>query len=144
MAPVGSWSTAGFEGGDKDPPMQRSHCAASLNIFPSNTCWRYCATKGCTQARRDANGNRCGTFYSSRVNAVTTSNTNVNYKADDNAGIINIFAVPRGATVNIKDGAAIAIDGNPIELATVKPFAANAAARTDRSERPDGAVRSDR
>ena len=51
---------------------------------------------------------------------MTTSNTNLNYKADANTNV-QILAVPRGARVE-HDGTAITIHGQAVELKPVEPF----------------------
>jgi hypothetical protein len=72
--------------------------------------------------RRDEMARAAAPFVHPKLSSITSSNTNVNFRADENPGILNIFAVPRGATINVTDGKAIAIDGTAVELATIKPF----------------------
>jgi hypothetical protein len=75
-----------------------------------------------TQTRRDQMAIAAAPFCHPRLSAVTTSNTNVNHKGDDNpTGIVNIFAVPRGAHIT-HDGTGVTIDGQAIELQPFEPY----------------------
>ena len=73
-------------------------------------------------SRRDAMAIQAAPFIHAKLNAVSTSNVSgTGGNGGGDVGIVNIFAVPRGARVE-KDGTAITIDGTPIELTTITPF----------------------
>ena len=74
------------------------------------------------QSRRDQMAALAAPYRHPRLNAVATSHVNGgNGDGDVGIGIVNIFAVPRGARVS-QDGSAISIDGTPVELSTITPF----------------------
>jgi hypothetical protein len=88
------------------------------------------------QARRDQMAIAAAPFCHPRLSAITTNNTNVNFKPGEDVGIVNIFSVPRGARIEA-DGKAITIDGAPVELETIRPFVGTPPLELpDQSEKP--------
>lgn len=72
------------------------------------------------QTRRDQMAIAAAPYVHPRLSAVQTNNTNVNHKGGD-TGIINIFAVPRGAHIS-KDGEGVTIEGESVALKPLEPF----------------------
>ena len=70
--------------------------------------------------RRDEMARAAAVYCHPRLSSVTTTNTNTNFNGGD-AGIVQIFAVPRGARLDVKDGSVL-IDGEAAELSSVSPY----------------------
>ena len=73
------------------------------------------------QSRRDEMAKQAAPYLHPRLNAVGITSTNGNSGGDIN--IVQIFAVPRGARVDLKTGTAT-IDGAAAELSPITPYAA--------------------
>jgi hypothetical protein len=71
--------------------------------------------------RRDAMAIQAAAYLHPRLAAVATSNANGNGPNGD-VNIVQIFAVPRGARVDVKDGSVITIDGESTELSSIEPY----------------------
>jgi hypothetical protein len=71
--------------------------------------------------RRDAMAIQAANFLHPRLAAVATSNANGNGSNSD-INIVQIYAIPRGARIDVKDGSVITIEGEVTELASIKPF----------------------
>ena len=71
--------------------------------------------------RRDQMAVQAAAYLHPRLAAVATSNANGNGPNGD-VNIVQIFAVPRGARVDIKDGSVVTIDGEVTELKSIAPY----------------------
>ena len=76
------------------------------------------------QSRRDEMAKQAAPYLHPRLNAVGITSTNGNSGGDIN--IVQIFAVPRGARVDLKTGT-VTIDGGAVELSSVEPYEATPA-----------------
>jgi hypothetical protein len=90
------------------------------------------------QSRRDQMAVQAAPYLHAKLNAVAVSSTNGN--GGGNGGDINlvqIFAVPRGARVDVKDGSVMTIDGEVTELKPIEPYQPTPPLElTDQSEQP--------
>jgi hypothetical protein len=74
-----------------------------------------------SQGRRDAMAVAAAVYCHPRLSSIATSNVNTNYNGGD-VSITQIFAVPRGAALDVKEGE-ITIDGDPVtELSSIEPY----------------------
>jgi len=74
-------------------------------------------------ARRDAMANMAAPYLHPRLNAVNINGEVKGGGGDTtiNNNTVNIFAVPRGATLDLKDGK-VSVDNGPTTLEPVEPF----------------------
>jgi hypothetical protein len=75
------------------------------------------------QSRRDQMAIQSAPYLHPRLNATSVTSTHGNADRGGDINIVQIFAVPRGARVDLKTGTAT-IDGAAAELSPITPYAA--------------------
>jgi hypothetical protein len=73
------------------------------------------------QSRRDQMAVQAAPYLHAKLNAIAVSSPNGNGHGGGDINITQIFAVPRGAAVDVRNGT-VTIDGASPELASVSPF----------------------
>ena len=82
-------------------------------------------------SRRDAMAIQAAPYCHARLNAVATTNASGKGTSGD-INIVQIFAVPRGAALDVKSGQ-VMIEGNqPVNLNEVQPYEGTPALRTEK------------
>ena len=71
--------------------------------------------------RRDAMAIQAAPYCHARLSAVATTNPNGTGPQSGDINLVQIFAVPRGAALDLKDGV-VTIEGNEAQLKPVEPF----------------------
>jgi len=93
--------------------------------------------------RRDAMAIQAAPYCHARLNAVATSPLNSSGAGQGDINIVQIFAVPRGAALDVKGGT-VTIEGKAdVELTTLEPFEGTPAMRSKemvRTPEPAGVV----
>jgi hypothetical protein len=83
--------------------------------------------------RRDEMARAAAVYCHPRLSSITTSNTNVNFEGGGD--ITQIFAIPRGAAVDVRNGT-VTIEGTATELSPISPYEGTPGLLTDQSEKP--------
>jgi hypothetical protein len=81
--------------------------------------------------RRDEMARAAAVYCHPRLSSITTSNTNVNFEGGGD--ITQIFAIPRGAAVDVRNGT-VMIEGSASELTPIEPYPGTAPLLTDQSQ----------
>ena len=89
--------------------------------------------------RRDAMAIQAAPYCHARLSAVATTNPNGTGPQSGDINLVQIFAVPRGAALDLKDGV-VTIEGESAQLKPVEPFEGTPPLRGAAADIPAGAA----